>query len=181
MKIYTKTGDDGTTGLYGGIRVSKSHPRIKACGAVDELNALIGVCRAHGPSSKLDPILAHLQNQLFDLGAELASPDASSKGTDFLQDSDVTQLEAWIDQFEPILPELKTFILPGGIFVAADLHLARCVCRRAEREMVELHEQSSLRETVLLFVNRLGDLLFVLARAANAESGVADMPWRKSR
>ena len=114
MKIYTKTGDDGTTGLYGGVRVSKTDARIEACGAVDELNALLGVVRANGPSPSIDPILAHLQNQLFDLGAELATPDASAKGTDYLQDSDVAQLEAWIDQLDPALPELKTFILPGG-------------------------------------------------------------------
>ncbi len=180
MKIYTKTGDDGTTGLYGGVRVSKTDRRIMACGAIDELNAIVGVVRSHGPSSKIDQILAHLQNQLFDLGAELASPDASSKGTDFLQESDVSQLETWIDQFEPTLPDLKTFILPGGNLVAAELHFARCVCRRAERELVELHEHTSLRKPVLLFVNRLGDLLFVLARTANAESGVADIPWQKS-
>ncbi|TWU22612.1 cob(I)yrinic acid a,c-diamide adenosyltransferase [Bythopirellula polymerisocia] len=181
MKIYTKTGDDGSTSLYGGIRVSKTDARIEACGAVDELNALLGVVRVNGPSPSIDPILAHLQNQLFDLGAELATPDASAKGTDYLQDSDVAQLEAWIDQLDPALPMLKTFILPGGSSAGAWLHLARSVCRRAERKLVALDQKSPLRRMVLLYVNRLGDLLFVLARTANAESGTADVPWQKSR
>ncbi|QEG37297.1 cob(I)yrinic acid a,c-diamide adenosyltransferase [Bythopirellula goksoeyrii] len=181
MKIYTKTGDDGTTGLYGGGRVSKCDERIKACGTVDELNALLGVVRASGVSASVDKVLGHIQNQLFDLGAELATPDASSRGTDYLQDSDVAQLEAWIDQFDPALPELKTFILPGGSKAAAGIHLARSVCRRAEREMVALNQRSSLRNTILLYINRLGDLLFVLARTANAEVGVPDVAWQKSR
>ncbi len=181
MKIYTKTGDDGTTGLYGGVRVAKNDGRIEACGAVDELNAVLGVVRTNNLLQPIDQILAQLQNQLFDLGAELATPDASGKGTDYLQDTNVAQLEAWIDQLESVLPELKTFILPGGSPAAAWLHLARCVCRRAERCIVTLNQQSTLRKTVLLYVNRLGDLLFVMARTANAESGTSDVAWQKSR
>lgn len=181
MKIYTKTGDDGSTGLYGGERVAKCNPRIEAFGMVDELNALLGIVRLSSFSPSQDAILNQIQNRLFDLGAELATPDAAAKGTDLLQEADVAQLETWIDEFELQLPELKNFILPGGSPAAAWFHLARCVCRRMERQLVSLSQETAVRETVLHYVNRLGDLLFVLARSANAAADMADVPWQKTR
>lgn len=180
MKIYTRSGDDGTTGLYGGGRVSKSDPRIEAIGAVDELNAYLGIVRTLPVSVQTDKVLSVLQNRMFDLGAELATLDAASRGTDALQDSHVAEVEQWIDQMEVELPPLQTFILPGGSPVAAGLHFARSVCRRAERHMVALSLIAPLRETALIYVNRVGDLLFVMARAANAEAGQPDVAWRKT-
>jgi cob(I)alamin adenosyltransferase len=181
MKIYTRTGDDGSTGLYGGGRVAKCDLRIEAFGSVDELNAQLGVARAMGLPPGCDEILAHLQNQMFDLGAELATPDAQERGTDYLQDSDVAQVETWIDEFESQLKPLQTFILPGGSQPTAHLHLARGVCRRAERRLVALAQASPVRGLVVRYVNRVGDLLFVLARAANAELGHPDIFWQKVR
>lgn len=180
MKIYTRTGDDGSTGLYGGGRVAKCDPRIEACGAVDELNAQLGVVRAAGLPERFDTILYALQNRMFDLGAELATPDAAERGTDFLQASDVAQVETWIDGFEMQLPPLQTFILPGGSQSAALLHLARCLCRRAERQVVALAQVSPVRELVIRYLNRVGDLLFVLARAVNKELGHPDVAWQKA-
>ena len=179
MKIYTRTGDQGETGLYGGARIAKNDPRMAAIGAVDELNAVLGLARAEGVSTPLDTVLARLQNQMFDLGAELATPDAADRGVDRLQESDVAELESVIDQLENDLPPLQTFILPGGAKPAAILHMARSVCRRAEREIVALSRNATIREIVLKFVNRVGDLLFVLARTANAEAGQPDVPWDK--
>jgi cob(I)alamin adenosyltransferase len=181
MKIYTRTGDDGSTGLYGGGRVAKCDPRIEAFGAVDELNAQLGVARAIGLPKRFDSVIAILQNQMFDLGAELATPDAVSHGTDYLQEADIAQVEHWIDEFESTLAPLQTFILPGGTPAAAALHLARCICRRAEREIVALGAASTVRPTTLQYMNRIGDFLFVLARSANAESGHADIAWQKAR
>lgn len=181
MKIYTRTGDDGSTGLYGGGRVAKCDPRIEAFGAIDELNAQLGVVRAIGLPKRFDDVISVLQNQMFDLGAELATPDAFSHGTEFLQDADIVRVEEWIDEFESTLAPLQTFILPGGTSSAAALHLARCICRRAEREMVALAAISTVRPTALQYMNRIGDFLFVLARAANAESGNADVAWQKAR
>lgn len=179
MKIYTRSGDDGTTGLYGGGRVAKCDRRIEAIGAVDELNAQLGVVRAIGLSAVHDAVLGVLQNQMFDLGAELASPDAAGLGTGSLQDTHVGQIEEWIDQFEAALTPLKTFILPGGTLAAAALHVARSICRRAERQMVALGQTGDVRVTALKYVNRVGDLLFVMARTANAQSGQPDIAWGK--
>ncbi len=181
MKIYTRTGDQGSTSLFGNRRVSKSDLRIAAIGAIDELNALLGLVRAEGLSSRCDEIVLRLQNQLFDLGAELATPDPGDRGTDFLQPEDIAQQETVIDELEKGLAPLTAFILPGGTQAAATLHLARCVCRRAEREIVALATEAEIREIVLRFVNRTSDLLFVLARTANAEAGTADVSWEKSR
>ena len=164
MKIYTRSGDDGTTGLYGGGRVTKCDARIEAFGAVDELNAQLGVVRTLPLTTECDKILGVLQNQMFDLGAELATPDAAGLGTDTLQATQIEQVESWIDQFEATLPPLKTFILPGGSPAAAGLHFARCICRRAERQMVNLAQTASVREAPLKYMNRVGDLLFVMAR-----------------
>ena len=143
------------------------------------MNATLGLARSMGVAQRFDDILALLQNQLFDLGAELASPDADQKGTQLLQESCVAELEKLIDSLEDTLPELKTFILPGGAQAAAIVHLARCICRRAEREIVALSENSEIRPEVLKYVNRASDLLFVLARAINAEEGVGDVAWEK--
>jgi len=181
MKIYTRTGDQGETGLYGGLRVAKNDPRITVSGVVDEFNALLGLARAEGLSPRIDTILERLQNQLFDLGAELATPEAADRGVELLQESDVEGLESAIDELEIGLAPLKTFILPGGTKSAAQLHLARSVCRRAEREIVAWSQYAPVRELVLKFVNRTSDLLFVLARAVNAEAGQEDVPWNKDR
>ncbi len=181
MKIYTRTGDQGTTSLCGNQRVSKSGLRLSAFGTVDELNALLGLALAEGLPDRCGEVVLRLQNQLFDLGAELASPDPKQSGTEILRASDVQGQEAVIDELEQELAPLTTFILPGGTQAAATLHLARCVCRRAEREIVALAEDVSLREIVLKFVNRTSDMLFVLARTANAEAGTVDVPWAQSR
>ncbi len=177
MKIYTKTGDTGQTGLFGGGRVSKDSLRVHAYGSVDELNAVLGVARAIGMNATLDTLLARIQNELFVLGADLATPGAANYIPRV--DSDyVTRLEQEIDQFEAELEPLKQFILPGGTPEAAQLHLARTVCRRAERQVVSLQAtEEALNSITLLYLNRLSDWLFVLARLANARSGVADVPW----
>jgi cob(I)alamin adenosyltransferase len=182
MKIYTKTGDDGTTGLYGGERVGKDHPRIATCGAVDELNAVLGgaLCLTLEPDSAT--ILAKVQHDLFALGAELATPrhhaDKLTARSTGLSNDDIAALERVIDQKEALLPPLKQFILPGGSEAAARLHWARAVCRRAERALVALHRDQPVRQEILIYVNRLSDLLFVLARFANHHLGRDDVPWQ---
>lgn len=180
MKIYTRTGDDGMTGLLGGGRVAKDDLRIAAFGTVDELNAALGVCRAAKLPDTIDHVLARLQHELFALGAELASPGGPPRGANLLDDAVIQRLEQSIDQFEATLTPLTTFILPGGSTAGAALHAARCVCRRAEREMVALTHISTVRPTAIQFMNRVSDLLFVLARAANSAAGVGDVPWEKS-
>lgn len=180
MKIYTQTGDDGTTGLIGGGRVPKNDSRLDAYGTVDELNSTLGVVRSSEISEKSDDILDQLQHQLFELGAELATPDPNAKTVGSIQDEHVSQVEAWIDELEAELAPLTNFILPGGTAAAAGLHLARCVCRRAEREMATLASAAPLRSVLLKYVNRVSDLLFVMARTANREAGVDDVPWKKN-
>ncbi len=183
MKIYTKTGDDGETGLFAGPRVRKDDPRIEAYGTVDELNAVLGLLRCASPPSEIDKLLARVQNDLFDLGAELATPDPKSRGTNLVRQQHVDSLEKAIDQFEANLAPLKTFILPGGTPAAAWLHLARTVCRRAERRVVTLSDDpnANLSPLVVIYLNRLSDLLFVLARAANQAAGVSDVKWEKQQ
>lgn len=179
MKIYTRKGDGGSTGLAGSMRVSKDDPRIAAYGALDELNAALGMCRAAELPAAIDNVVAQLQHDMFTLGAELASPQAAPRGVTVVADPAIQQLEAAIDQFEAELSPLREFILPGGVPAAAALHFARCVCRRAEREIVALGRLSNVRPEVLAYVNRASDLLFVLARAANARAGASDVPWKK--
>jgi cob(I)alamin adenosyltransferase len=179
MKIYTKTGDDGETGLFGGPRVRKDHPRIESYGAVDELNALLGLVRCEAMPPEIDALLARIQNELFDLGAELASPQPAKMGTATIGPKQAALLERAIDQYEAVLAPLKQFILPGGERAAAELHLARTVCRRAERRLTALMAVESVSNDLLVYLNRLGDLLFVLARAVNLAAGVGDVPWRK--
>jgi cob(I)alamin adenosyltransferase len=184
MKIYTKRGDQGETSLYGNVATSKAAPRVAAYGEVDELNSAIGVARALGtnrgpsPDGELDAILAGLQSTLFDVGAELATPPgATSKANPPLDPSEITLLESIIDRLTLELPPQKHFVLPGGSASAALLHHARTVCRRAERAAVALSKLEPVSSTVLIYLNRLSDLLFVLARAANLRAGVEDVPW----
>ena len=173
MKIYTKTGDAGDTSLFGGARVPKDDPRIAAYGTVDELNAFIGLARSTWPVSPLDEHLGRIQSDLFDVGAHLASPgSARFTGADPARSA---ELEQAIDSMESELPPLRNFILPGGCAAAAQLHVARTVCRRAERLVAALHDEPSI-----VYLNRLSDFLFVAARFANLKNGVGDMPWAPS-
>ncbi len=179
MKIYTRTGDKGDTGLFGGARVPKDDARVEAYGSVDEANAVIGVALSHCRVELVRKILGEVQSDLFTLGAELsaASGHENRLGITLLSDADVTRLEHAIDEAdEPLLP-LRNFILPGGPPDVAALHLARTVVRRAERRLLTLSQRESLRPTPLVYLNRLADLLFVLARRARHESGTADQEW----
>jgi cob(I)alamin adenosyltransferase len=178
MKIYTKTGDDGTTGLFGGGRVKKTSVRVDAYGTVDELNATVGVARATGLDAVSDGVLAQVQSDLFTLGAELATmPGKEKKLTmHLLDDADAARLEAAIDAAEEGLPPLAFFVLPGGSPQAAALHVARTVCRRAERAVLAIDEEPP-RKALVVYLNRLSDLLFVLARKANHVAGKPDVPW----
>jgi cob(I)alamin adenosyltransferase len=181
MKIYTKTGDSGETGLFRAPRVRKDTIRIEAYGTVDELNAVLGMVRAESLPAEVDSLLAAIQHHLFDLGAELATPSAAEHGMRRIGETQVRQLEAAIDQYDATLPALTTFILPGGAPAAASLHVARTVCRRAERRVVTLaaDESQQLSPWPVIYLNRLSDLLFVLARVANSTAGVADVPWNR--
>lgn len=188
MKIYTKTGDAGDTGLFAGPRVRKDDLRIEAYGTVDELNAVLGLARSQSAvgQSKLpheiDSLLAEIQHRLFDLGAQLATPNPTSGGTNLITTKHIESLEQAIDRFDSQLPSLKNFILPGGTLAASWLHLARTVCRRAERRVVTLleRERGTIAPEVLIYLNRLSDLLFVLARAVNQAAGQGDVAWQKS-
>jgi cob(I)alamin adenosyltransferase len=181
MKIYTKTGDQGETGLVGGSRIAKTSARIKAIGDVDELNASIGLARCQEQPEDLERILAWLQSALFDLGAELASlPGARISFAPLPEDATLI-LEQSIDEQTAQLPPLKNFILPGGSKLAAQLHMARCICRRAERSALALSEEQALRAEVLAFLNRLSDWLFVAARTANSVDRIDDVPWKADR
>jgi cob(I)alamin adenosyltransferase len=183
-RIYTRTGDGGETSLFGGGRVSKDDPRVRAYGTIDELNAVIGVVRTSGMPQEIDGVLERVQHQLFDLGAELATPDAASAAAGHAPRATaewVTALEREIDRFEGLLPPLREFVLPGGTAAAAGLHHARTVARRAEREIVRLAGRGPVNPELLKYVNRLSDLLFVLARAANHASGRPDVTWIASR
>jgi cob(I)alamin adenosyltransferase len=179
-KIYTRTGDDGRTGLVGGRRVSKDSPRIWACGTVDELNSAIGLARSFNKSRKLDTMLARIQNDLFNLGAELATPSRQFiAGMPRVGRRDIAILEKLLDQLNAQLGPLREFILPAGAPVGAALHLARTICRRAERFCVRLNQREPLDECVIPYLNRLGDALFVLARSANRQQRVKETFWKK--
>lgn len=175
-KIYTRTGDQGTTGLGDGRRVAKTAPRIRAIGDVDELNSLLGVLVAQEPADEVARLLVAIQHDLFDLGGEMSIP-----GTQLLAPEATDRLEAAIDRYNETLPPLKEFILPGGSRAAAFCHLARAVCRRAERSMVEVADAEAVSEAALRFVNRLSDLLFVLARVLARRDGGAEVLWDRSR
>jgi len=181
LKIYTKTGDDGSTGLFGNERVAKDARRVDAYGTIDEANSVIGTALAAGAPADLARVLIDLQARLFDLGADLATPRGSRPDPTYLTRIDeghVEALEKLIDRFDAGLPPLTNFILPGGTATSAHLHQARAVTRRAERILVTLAREEELGPCVIRFVNRLSDLLFVLARAANHAAGVSDVPWR---
>ncbi|MBI2923246.1 MAG: cob(I)yrinic acid a,c-diamide adenosyltransferase [Planctomycetes bacterium] len=180
MKIYTRTGDSGSTGLFGGARVSKFNPRIEAYGSVDELNAVLGMARAAGLPAELDAELAAIQEDLFVVGAYLADPSPEGEKKMRISIDRVRALERWIDGMEAVLPALRNFILPGGSPGGAALHLARTVCRRAERATVALHEKEAVAEPVV-YLNRLADALFVAARYANFRAGVAETLWKAGK
>jgi cob(I)alamin adenosyltransferase len=179
MKIYTKTGDRGDTGLFGGARVSKASLRVNAYGDVDELNSVLGLVRAHTRDPQRLSQLQGIQSDLFTVGAELAkNPDKQvDLGMALVSEADIERLERGIDALDAVLSPLKTFILPGGSMAASFLHVARTVCRRAERVVVQLAQSEPVRAELIRYLNRLSDLLFTLARAENHESGVADVPW----
>lgn len=219
MKLYTRSGDDGTTGLFGGQRVPKDHPRVEAYGTVDELNAALGLCASHitqllnetdgkprltsresdrsseestsARKTRVAPrtddsflrtvaaILAQLQSRLFDIGADLATPAESKHEAKVMRMSDeqIAESERWIDEIDAGNQPMKTFVMPGGTELAARLHLARTICRRAERAIVSLQRNEAITPGVLIYVNRVSDLLFAMARRANVEAGVVDVPW----
>jgi len=205
-RIYTRTGDQGFTGLVGGARISKTAPRVAAYGDVDELNAHLGMCRTLTSSESIKRSCAHvlrswllgkrlrqdtdakripiteklavIQNQLFDIGSELASPAGSTwEGIPKTTAAQVAQLESWIDELNSYLPELKSFVLPGGNLLNAHLHIARTVCRRAERSVLCLKSTDEVSESILIYLNRLSDLLFVMSRYAALVEGAPEYLW----
>lgn len=181
MRIYTRTGDKGGTALFGGGRVDKDHPRVEAYGAVDELNAALGVVRAAGPMPRIDEVLVPIQRDLFAIGALLATPDHEKMKEQLskarIDDARIAELEHAIDACDQELEPLRSFILPGGTPKAAALHVARTVCRRAERRVVHLSHDVELPELVVIYLNRLSDLLFMLSRVANARAGAGEVTW----
>jgi cob(I)alamin adenosyltransferase len=181
MKIYTKTGDAGDTGLFGGGRVGKDHPRVEAYGDVDELNATLGLVRALEPMPRIDEVIVPIQRDLFAIGALLATPDREKMRASLekarIDDARISDLEAAIDRCESELEPLRSFIVPGGTAKAASLHVARTVCRRAERRVVSLQKTEELPPIVVVFLNRVSDLLFMLARVANRRAGAGEVSW----
>lgn len=184
MKVYTKTGDKGTTSLFGGTKVPKDHIRIDAYGTVDELNSAIGLVRSSEIKLKYHSQLISIQKNLFHLGAELATPadklmlaNGKSRLSHMIQSGDVEQLEIWIDEMEEELPALMHFILPGGNMASSHAHLCRCICRRAERITVSLKEIEEIRDEIIIYLNRLSDYLFVLARKIAHDAGHEEIKW----
>jgi cob(I)alamin adenosyltransferase len=175
-KIYTRTGDDGSTGLGDGTRVSKDSARVTAYGTVDEANSAIGVVLASEIPDDVRAVLVSVQHQLFDLGGELCIPGHAA-----IHDADIDRLEKHLDRFNADLPALKDFILPGGGLAAAQAHLARTICRRAEREVVTLSHHDAVRPEAIRYLNRLSDLLFVLARVLARASGHGEVLWNHER
>ncbi|HUQ18381.1 MAG TPA: cob(I)yrinic acid a,c-diamide adenosyltransferase [Gemmatimonadaceae bacterium] len=181
MKIYTKTGDEGLTGLFGGGRVSKDDPRVEAYGDVDELNAFLGLVRAAETMPEIDEVLVPIQRDLFSIGALLATPDPEKMKQHLtkarISDDRIRELESHIDACDRELEPLKAFILPGGTPKAAALHVARTVCRRAERRVIHLQREVEIPQIVVVYLNRLSDLLFTLARFATLRSRVGEVTW----
>lgn len=181
MKIYTKTGDAGQTSLFGGGRVSKSAARIEAYGTVDELNSTLGMVRAFGISPLSDQRLEHIQNDLFVLGADLATPLDAKVAIRRIDNEHISPLEAWIDEMEAQLEPLRYFILPGGNPATATMHLARTICRRAERRTIaarEAGEAPDISDFCMIYLNRISDLLFVMARYENMQAGNPESKWQ---
>jgi len=184
LKIYTRRGDSGQTDLFGGQRVGKDALRVEAYGAVDELNAALGSCAAATQQSDLRDMLRHIQGLLFDLGATLATPDPERRAKSGMPEpgpAEVELLEGHVDGLEGELAPLRRFVLPGGCPAAAAFHVARTVCRRAERRCVALEREEAVPEACLRLLNRLSDLLFVMARVENRRAGVADIEWEPKR
>ncbi len=182
MKIYTRRGDCGETELLGGVRVWKNSPRLDAIGTLDELNAALGLLRAERLTEVIDRLLERLQNELFNAGTELASTSPAASPSPSISAQHIQALEDDIDLFDAGLPPLKGFIIPGGVRSAALFHLARTICRRAERclaALVQVNKQA-VSSSMLAYINRLSDLFFVLARFSNAQAGVGDIPWKKA-
>ena len=184
-KIYTRTGDSGETSLFGGERVRKDELRVEAAGTIDELNAALGVARAELTRTEpmlldYDKFLEEVQHELFNLGAELATMPPAHHTVDRIEDDDIVRIEESIDVWSAGLEPLREFILPGGFPAAAELHMARCICRRAERLVVRLAAVEPIRREVIGYLNRLSDALFVLARAVNCSANVPDLPWRRT-
>ena len=183
-KLYTRSGDAGLTGLFGGGRVPKDHPRVAAYGAVDELNSAIGVAIAFLADDRLTAELSSIQNELFNIGSELASETAGEKAAAFGQmftdpERKIAALETLTDRYDTSLPQLETFILPSGSQAGALLHLCRTVCRRAEREVVHLNHEEPVNPDLIKYLNRLSDMLFALARYVNHADNKPETPWRK--
>lgn len=178
-KVYTRTGDDGTTGLGGGQRVGKDTLRIEAYGTVDEANSAIGLARAFGLTGDIDTALSTIQNELFHLGSDLCilEEDKARRPVPRIEPHHVEALEALMDRLSEDLPPLENFVLPGGTLGAAQLHVARTVCRRAERAAVALSRQEAIGPAVVLYLNRLSDALFVMARYENRKRGTTDVLW----
>lgn len=181
MKIYTKTGDKGETSLYGGKRVSKAAIRIEAYGTVDELNSVIGICRAMNPPPRVDEAFVKIQHQLFTLGADLASPLSNRKNKDVprISEADSRFLEELIDKLDSEIKPLRSFILPGGSLLSAQIHFARTVCRRAERLVVQISKKEKTGTQPIIYLNRLSDFLFVLARWVNHLQNENEITWTK--
>jgi len=185
-RVYTKTGDDGTTGLVGGDRAPKDSPRIEAYGTVDELNAAVGLVMnalARSPGrARLEPLLKRVQNELFNLGAELATPDETRRArSPAVSERHVKRLEEELDELNDTLPELRSFVLPGGGEVSSFLHLARTICRRAERRVVTLRRSEPVGDHAVTYLNRLSDALFVFGRWAAAQDGAAEALWEPEK
>jgi len=183
VKIYTKTGDDGLTGILGNKRLRKDDARIEAYGTIDELNASLGVARAHSLGPSEDELAARLQEELFNLGAALADPNPEGPFHNQITDAHVESLERAIDERMAELAPMRNFILPGGSAAASQLHLARTICRRAERLVVHLAglPDEHVPQPLLIYLNRLSDLLFVMARTVNHLAGVPDVPWSSKK
>ncbi len=181
MKIYTRKGDAGETALFGGSTTIKSNIRIHAYGTVDELNSTIGMVLSYSLSDIGNEILKQVQSDLFVVGATLATPDPEKSRISEVGQKEIDQLEEWIDHLEKDLDPLKSFILPGGSGAGSTLHFARTVCRRAERDTVELSQEESIPNAAIIYLNRLSDLLFVLARYENKQQGIKETPWIPKR
>jgi len=179
MKIYTKGGDSGSTSLFGGARISKSDPRIEAYGTVDELNSYLGLIRDLQTNDHIREILKEFQDRLFTIGSSLAAdPEKPQLKKPDLLEIDIQVIEVEIDKMEMELPELKNFILPGGHSTVSFCHIARCVCRRAERETIKLAQESEVNQLIIKYLNRLSDYLFILSRYLTKELGAEEIPWK---
>jgi cob(I)alamin adenosyltransferase len=180
-RIYTRTGDKGETGLLGNLRVSKDSLRVSAYGEVDELNSILGLVRASSQNTEINTLLEGLQRDLFAMGADLASPPQEGRNVQRITKGMIMELERTTDTLQGKLPPLSAFILPGGGRTGALLHFSRCVARRAERSIVALNRKEGVNENMIPYINRLSDLLFVMARFANHQDGIREMEWHQTK